>query len=96
LASQPLPFILSGMATRNFFYVYILTSVADPDRHYTGLSDDLTQRLAYHNAGKCPHTSKFMPWRIETAVAFRSPEKAAKFERYLKSSSGRAFAKKHL
>jgi hypothetical protein len=42
-----------------------------------------------------PHTSKFRPWQIETAVAFRSKDKAVAFEQYLKSHSGRAFAKKH-
>jgi hypothetical protein len=35
------------------------------------------------------------PWQIETAIAFRSREKAAAFEKYLKSHSGRAFASKH-
>jgi len=42
-----------------------------------------------------PHTSKFLPWRIETAIAFRDKTKAAAFEKYLKSQSGRAFAGKH-
>jgi predicted GIY-YIG superfamily endonuclease len=56
---------------------------------------DLTERLTAHNSGKRPHTSKFMPWRIETAVAFRCREKATAFERYLKSRSGRAFARRH-
>jgi hypothetical protein len=32
---------------------------------------------------------------VRTAVAFRDPSRAAEFERYLKSHSGRAFAKKH-
>ncbi len=78
-----------------FFYVYILVSLSNPTRHYTVLTDDLKERLARHNAGKCPHTSKYTAWRIETAVAFRSRAKAAAFERYLKSASGRAFAVRH-
>jgi len=78
-----------------FHYVYILVSDRDPTRHYTGSTDDLSERLRKHNEGGCPHTAKHRPWRIETAVAFRSPEKAASFERYLKSHSGRAFASKH-
>jgi len=36
-----------------------------------------------------------IPWRIENAFAFRSEEKAAALESYLKTHSGRAFAKKH-
>jgi len=77
-----------------FYYVYILFSVSDDSRHYTGFTEDLEARLKAHNSGKVPHTSKYRPWRIETFVAFRSREKAAVFERYLKSHSGRAFAKK--
>ena len=68
----------------------------NPEKYYTGLTDNLNDRLTYHNSGKCAHTSKYRPWIIETAIAFRSREKAVKFEQYLKSHSGRAFAKKRL
>jgi predicted GIY-YIG superfamily endonuclease len=77
-------------------YVYILESIADPARHYTGLTDDLKVRLTRHNAGEVPHTSKFIPWRLNTYVGFSDEKRAIAFERYLKSSSGRAFAKKRL
>jgi predicted GIY-YIG superfamily endonuclease len=79
-----------------YSYVYILESVDHPDRHYTGLTDDLSSRLSKHNAGSVPHTSKYRPWRIRTAIAFASRERASEFEMYLKSHSGRAFASKHL
>ena len=79
----------------SFTYVYILRSVKHPDRHYTGVTSDLKSRLAKHNRGEVGHTAKFMPWRIETAVAFLSRDKAAAFERCLKSGSGRAFARRH-
>ncbi|ESX17699.1 excinuclease ABC subunit C [Mesorhizobium sp. LSJC255A00] len=49
-----------------------------------------------HNAGKSSHTSKFLPWRIVTYMAFSNQAKAASFERYLKSGSGHAFANKRL
>jgi len=78
-----------------FHYAYILTSESDETRHYTGITEDLEARLKAHNAGQVPHTFKYRPWKIETAVAFRSREKAAAFEKYLKSHSGRAFAAKH-
>jgi putative endonuclease len=78
-----------------FYYVYILASELDKDRHYTGLTQNLELRLKEHNSGQVKHTSKFRPWYIETAVAFRCREKAAEFEKYLKSHSGRAFASKH-
>ena len=89
------PEFAGSAATVSFHYVYTLVSLSQPDRHYTGCTTDLASRLAVHNTDKCPHTSKFVPWRIETAVAFRCREKAAAFERYLKSRSGRAFARKH-
>ena len=76
-------------------YVYMLQSLAHPTSHYVGLTDDLTSRLATHNKGSVHHTSRLRPWRIETAIAFSSRTKAVAFERYLKTGSGRAFAKKH-
>ena len=79
----------------SFTYVYVLRSVNHPDRHYTGITTDLKARLAKHNRREVSHTSKFAPWTLETAVAFSSPDKAAAFERYLKSGSGRAFSKRH-
>jgi len=54
----------------NFFYVYILQSVQMPGRFYVGMTEDLKQRLKTHNAGAVPHTAKFKPWRIKTAIAF--------------------------
>jgi predicted GIY-YIG superfamily endonuclease len=79
----------------SYHYVYILLSESDPKHHYTGHTEDLSSRLSSHNAGQVPHTSKHRPWRIETAIAFDSPEKAMAFEKYLKTHSGRAFASKH-
>jgi putative endonuclease len=77
-------------------YVYILESVADGKRHYTGITDDLKTRLIKHNAGDVSHTSKFGPWRVSTYVGFSDEGRAFAFEKYLKTSSGRAFAKKRL
>jgi len=81
------------MATHH--YVYILQSIPDPTRHYTGLTTDLRSRLAKHNEGGNPHTADFRPWSIKTAISFNAHDKAAAFEHYLKTSSGRAFARKH-
>ncbi len=76
-------------------YVYILESL-DLEHHYIGIADDLRARLRKHNAGEVPHTSKYRPWRIKIYVAFSDEKRAFAFERYLKSGSGRAFAKKRL
>lgn len=77
-------------------YVYILQSIGDPERYYVGIIGDLRSRLQKHNAGEVSHTSKFVPWAIKTYVAFSDEKRAIEFERYLKSASGRAFAKKRL
>ncbi len=42
------------------------------------------------------HCRKFAPWELACYFAFSDHGKADKFETYLKSGSGRAFAKRHL
>ena len=79
-----------------FHYVYVLQSLSQPKQLYTGSTANLKQRLAEHNAGRVAHTSKFTPWEIRTAAAFKSNERAVAFERYLKSGSGRAFLHRQL
>ena len=75
--------------------VYILESL-NSEHFYVGITDDVPARLIKHNAGEVPHTSKYRPWRIKTYIACSDEKQAFAFERYLKSGSGRAFAKKHL
>jgi len=77
-------------------YVYILQGTERPDHFYMGITDDLRERLKKHNAGQVTHTAKYRPWRIKTYIAFSDEQAAFAFERYLKSPSGRAFAKKRL
>jgi len=77
-------------------YVYILRSSSDSERFYVGVTRDLKERFARHNAGHVPHTSKYGPWELKTYIAFSEEGQAFSFERYLKSASGRAFAKKRL
>ena len=78
-------------------YVYLLLqSESFVDQRYVCMATDLKQRLSDHNAGKLPHTSKFLPWRLVTYVAFSDEKKARTFERYLKSGSGHAFARRRL
>ncbi|HET9616594.1 MAG TPA: GIY-YIG nuclease family protein [Pseudolabrys sp.] len=77
-------------------YVYILRSVQDTERHYVGVTSDLRARLKKHNAREVSHTSKYAPWSIKTYIAFSDDKSALSFEKYLKSASGRAFAKKRL
>lgn len=76
-------------------YVYILHSETG-GHYYVGITDDLRARLKMHNAGKVPHSSKYTPWNLKTYAAFSDEGQAFAFEKYLKSPSGRAFAKKRL
>jgi putative endonuclease len=56
-----------------------------PDQEYTGATEDLKIRL-----------SKYRPWTLIWYSAFPDKLRALEFEKYLKSHSGRAFAKKRL
>jgi putative endonuclease len=79
----------------DYTYVCRLRSQTHPDQVYTGCTTDLEQRLKDHNRGHVPHTSKFAPWNLEVAISFRDKAKARAFEAYLKSGSGREFARRH-
>jgi putative endonuclease len=84
------------MKNAKFFYIYILQSKLHAVRFYTGLTDDLRKRIRNHNAGRVHHTAKGRPWRLKAYVAISERVRAAEFEHYLKSASGRAFARKRL
>ena len=76
-------------------YVYVLKTERGIERYYVGLSGDPETRLAEHNAGGSPHTSKWRPWVLIAMFWFAGEQKAHAFERYLKTGSGRAFCKRH-
>lgn len=77
-------------------YVYLLRSIRFPDQTYIGLTEKLKTRVMKHNEGGSPHTAKFKPWEVVHYSAFKQGAKAAEYEAYLKSGSGRAFARKRL
>jgi putative endonuclease len=76
-------------------FVYVLRSDCNPRRHYVDLTSDVPARLVWHNVGQNEHTIRDRPWHILVSLEFRCAEAAAQFERYLKTGSGRAFAKPH-
>ncbi|MGJ3242456.1 MAG: GIY-YIG nuclease family protein [Opitutales bacterium] len=84
------------MAGRVVYYVHRIRSEQNPGKVYTGFTEDLKSRIKHHNSGCCDFTRPFRPWRLVFYAAFNEKQKAADFERYLKSGSGRAFTKKHL
>ena len=77
-------------------FVYVLRSLGDRRRYYTGVTSNVRVRLSEHNAGECVHTRKNRPWELDVIIGFRDQARAIAFERYLKSGSGVAFAIRHL
>ena len=77
-----------------FYYVYLIRSINQPSIVYVGYTTNLKQRLETHNSGGSIHTKKDRPWELVICIAFKNIECAKTFEKYLKSQSGRAFAKK--
>jgi predicted GIY-YIG superfamily endonuclease len=74
--------------------VYIL-KCAD-NTYYVGCTGDLEERLIRHRRGEVKYTSSRLPLEIAHQSVFTDKFKAFEFEIYLKSGSGRAFAKKRL
>lgn len=81
----PLHVVASSASTKDdaHKYVYLLQSIAYPDKRYVGLTGDLEKRLADHNSGRSPHTSRYMPWKVVVSVRFVDDDRAVRFERYL-------------
>lgn len=75
--------------------VYVLTSAGRGAHYYVGLTHDVRARLDDHNAGRCTHTARYRPWHLHVTIELPDEQRAIAFETYLKSGSGRAFAKRH-
>jgi putative endonuclease len=75
--------------------VYVLRSIGAPTRHFVGVTRDLPKRLDWHNRGQNATTARERPWSVIVALEFDDAQTAIRFERYLKTGSGRAFAKRH-
>ena len=76
-------------------FVYVIQSESAPSRYYCGTAEDVSRRLAVHNSGGSTHTARCRPWRLVVTLEFTSTTSAVAFEKYLKTGSGRAFAKRH-
>lgn len=60
-----------------------------------GVTADLGARLDAHNAGQNRSTAAWRPWSSDVCIEFRTEALATRFERYLKSGAGHAFATRH-
>lgn len=76
-------------------FVYVLRSIPHPTRYYSGLTSNVERRLSVHNSGGSQYTAQLRPWELVVSIEFSNEASAVAFEGYLKSGSGRAFAKRH-
>jgi predicted GIY-YIG superfamily endonuclease len=76
-------------------FVYVIKTEGTPTQFHVGLTSDVDTRLADHNRAACPHTASRKRWQLHVVIAFPDEARAVRFERYLKSGSGRAFARRH-
>ena len=83
------------MAVGDKRIVYIIRSDNKPGRHYVGITSNLLGRIDWHNHGPCGHSIHHRPWSLVVSLEFPTEREAVRFEKYLKSGSGRAFAKRH-
>jgi predicted GIY-YIG superfamily endonuclease len=75
--------------------VYVIRSDVDPARHYVGRTSNVRDRLEWHNHGPSGYTVHHRPWSIVVSIEFANEIAVVHFEKYLKSGSGRVFAKRH-
>ena len=76
------------------YYVYIIR--CNDNTHYVGRSKNISDRLRRHKKGEVRYTCNRKPLQLITYCVFFDEYQAVLFEKYLKSGSGRAFAKRHL
>lgn len=76
------------------WFVYILRC-AD-NTYYTGSTSDLEDRINRHYKKENTYTKDKLPVILVYYSAFQNKYKAYDFEKYLKSGSGKAFARKRL
>jgi putative endonuclease len=70
------------------YRVYVLRN--SQGRHYIGLSEDVTARLAQHNAGESQWTAKHRPWGLIWQSDAMALTDARKLENLLKRQKGGA------
>lgn len=76
------------------YFVYLIR--LSNNQFYVGFSQNIKERFAEHQDGKCQTTSKYRPLKLVWCCMFSSKKKALAFEKYLKSGSGVEFRIRHL
>ena len=89
----------SGAFERSRAGVYVLRlypSKPKDGSYYTGFTSDLNGRINQHNSGQVEYSSTKRPFELIWHCCFKNKIQAIQFEKYLKSGSGFAFARKRL
>jgi putative endonuclease len=63
---------------------------------YVGSTNDLKRRYRSHEQGEVVSTRLLLPAKLKCYIGLRTELTARQLERYFKSGSGKAFAKKRL
>jgi putative endonuclease len=74
------------------WYVYFLQ--LNNGNVYIGSTNDLRRRFSSHEKGEVTSTKGQLPLTLKSYVAVETEHKARELEKYFKSGSGKAFAKK--
>ncbi len=74
------------------WYVYFLQ--LNNGDIYVGSTNDLRQRITSHQRGQVISTKTYLPVTLKAYVAVETESTARELEKYFKSGSGKAFAKK--
>jgi predicted GIY-YIG superfamily endonuclease len=76
----------------HFVYILKLTD----ETYYVGQTKDIDARTEKHVKGKVKSTSRYESKDLVWYGAFNDKITAIKFEKYLKTSSGKSFRNRHL
>lgn len=76
-------------------FVYIIQSIGQPAAYYVGLTSDVGARLSTHNGPIATYRSESPLEKTCIVVGFDEEQPAILFEKYLKTGSGREFARRH-
>jgi putative endonuclease len=77
------------------YFIYILYS-PEFKRTYVGQTNNLQNRLSYHNAGKVRSTKAYAPWVMIHTESYNTRSDAMNREKWFKSSQGRKLLKRIL
>ena len=75
------------------YIVYVLYSETY-QKHYTGFTTNLAERILSHNEMGKDWTARYRPWKLLYTKEFYIKSEAMSYEKWLKSGVGREFIKR--